>query len=259
MRVLGIDIGGSGIKGAVVNTRDGSFEQPRLRIKTPKKMNPELLSALIDEMLGHFNWDGPVGCGFPGVIRNGTIYTAVNLDPSLVGLNLAQSIVDLGADSCEVLNDADAAGLCECALGAGRDLPGVVLVLTIGTGIGSALFIDGKLVPNTELGHIEFCGRDAEKLISEQARKSRDLSWPEWTSLFESYLSHLRFILQPDRIILGGGGVKKPEKFMPLLKKTDDLALAAFGNRAGIIGAALRGLQAIKKPVKDRLVLPSSS
>ncbi len=242
MLALGIDIGGSGIKGAVVDTECGSLVSDRMRVPTPRDLSPEALAGILHNLFSDLDWKkGPVGIGFPGVIRGNTIFTAANLDKRLVGLNLEEVLDGLGSAPVRVLNDADAAGFAEMEFGAG--LPyrkqGTVLLLTVGTGIGTVMFVDGVLVPNLELGHVEFNGAEAEHLVSERTRKHEDLSWKRWAKRFSGYLEYLERLLNPDVIILGGGGVSKVGKFEKHLSIQTPWVMANNGNRAGIIGAAL--------------------
>lgn len=238
VNVLGIDIGGSGVKGAIVDTAKGELVSERERVKTPSKPTREVMTAVLKELIAAYKWSGPVGCGFPGVMFNNVVQTAVNLDPDLVGWDLGKAICDLGASSAGVVNDADAAAIGEIRYGSGGKIDGVVMMLTIGTGIGSALFIDGRLVPNTELGHIEFMGEDAETIVSERARKELDLSWGKWGKRLNDYLNYLEMLFNPSAFILGGGGVKKQEKFADMLKTQAPIHYATLGNLSGIIGAA---------------------
>ncbi len=241
---MGIDIGGSGIKGALVDTRTGELASERLRIPTPRAGGPKATVAVLCELIGRLDWHGPVGIGFPGVIRRNVIHTAANLDKAHIGLDLAAALAGCGAGPVRVLNDADAAGIAEMRLGAGRPhaRAGTVLLLTVGTGIGTAMFTDGVLVPNLELGHVEYRGHHAESYVSERARKQLDLSWKRWTLRFSGFLAYLEFLLQPDFIILGGGGLKRPDKIREHIAIATPWAFAEFGNRAGIIGAALAAL-----------------
>lgn len=238
---LGIDIGGSGIKGAVVDTQSGTLVSERVRIPTPQLADAASVTSIVREIVEQFGWSqGPVGIGFPGVIRHNVIHTAVNLHASLVGMNLESALKPLVGSMIRVLNDADAAGYAEMRFGEGRPYAasGTVLLLTVGTGIGTVLFSDGVLVPNLEMGHVEYRGIIAEHAVSERVRKEQDLSWKRWGRRFNGYLQYLEFLLQPDFIILGGGGVKRPEKFAEYLSLKTPWALAATGNRAGMIGAA---------------------
>jgi polyphosphate glucokinase len=242
MLAMGIDIGGSGIKGAIVDTAKGTLVSERIRIPTPEDAAAPVVIGILHDLLGQFEWaQGPVGIGFPGVIRHNVIHTAANLHGSLVGVNLADALKSSVSGPVRVLNDADAAGFAEMRFGEGQPYAkdGTVLLLTIGTGIGTVLFTNGVLYPNTEFGHIQFKGSEAEHYVSERVRKAEDLSWKRWSKRFNDFLQYMEFLLQPDFIILGGGGVKKAEKFTPHLNIRTPWALARSGNRAGIIGAAL--------------------
>lgn len=240
MKALGIDIGGSGIKGAPVDTNKGRLTEERLRIPTPDPSAPEPVAETVRQIVDHFSWTGPVGVTFPGVVRDGVIRTAANVDRSWIGVKAS----GLFGDGVAVLNDADAAGIAEMAFGAGRGEHGVVIMLTFGTGIGSALFVDGRLVPNTEFGHIEIRGKDAEKRASAQAREVHDLSWGTWAGRVEEYLEHLRNLLSPSLIIIGGGVSKKSEKFLPSIDLGDTRVVpATLHNEAGIIGAAMAAVE----------------
>lgn len=240
MDVLGIDIGGSGIKGAVVDTSNGEFKTERIRFETPESSTPEILGQMIADIARESKWRGPIGCGFPGVIRSNIVCTAANLDKSWMGINLASLIKKRTGCTATVLNDADAAGLAEVEFGAGQGKKGLIFVITIGTGIGTAIFHNGLLLPNTELGHlILHKDKEAEDLISERARASKGLSWKQWARRVNRYLVYLENLFWPELFILGGGGAKKPEKFLPHLETRTPISLAKFGNKAGIIGAAL--------------------
>lgn len=241
MLALGIDIGGSGIKGAVVDTDTGEFASERIRIPTPDHSEAQVVLPIVQELIEAFEWSrGPMGIGFPGVIHQQVIHTAANLHQSLIGLNLAELFGKSVTGPIRVLNDADAAGFAEMGYGAGKPYSssGTVLLVTVGTGIGTVLFSDGVLVPNLEFGHLEFHGQNAESLVSEAARKALQLSWKKWGRLLNAYLQHLEFLTQPDFLILGGGGVKKEEKFVEYIDLKTPWTFAKSGNRAGIIGAA---------------------
>jgi polyphosphate glucokinase len=238
-KVLGIDIGGSGVKGAPVNTDDGLMLESRYRIPTPVPATPQNVAPLIAEISKHFNWEGPIGCGFPGVMQNGVAKTAANLDDSWIETNINKLFKKATGLPVFVINDADAAGLAEMKFGAGVDANGVVLLCTIGTGIGTVLFVDGTLVPNTEFGHIELMGMDAEKYAADAARKAEDLSWEEWAKRFDKYLVSLEKLVNPDLIILGGGASKKGDRFLPLLTVKARVLPAELLNNAGLVGAAL--------------------
>ncbi|MBP2707001.1 ROK family protein [Microbispora sp. RL4-1S] len=236
MEALGIDIGGSGVKGATVNTETGDLTGERVRIPTPQPSTPETVAATVREIVEHFSWSGPVGVTFPGVVLDGVIRTAANVDRSWIGVKAT----DLFGEGVAVLNDADAAGVAEVAFGAGRGRSGVVLVLTFGTGIGSALFLDGRLVPNTEFGHIEIRGKEAEHRASDRAREEHDLDWEEWAGRVEEYLVRMRDLLSPSLIVVGGGVSKKSEKFLPLIDLGGTPVVPAeLRNLAGIVGAAM--------------------
>ncbi|MEW9533441.1 polyphosphate--glucose phosphotransferase [Microbispora sp. NPDC049125] len=236
MEVLGIDIGGSGIKGATVDTSTGELTRERLRVPTPQPSAPAPMALAVRQIVEHFSWTGPVGVTFPGVVLDGVIKTAANVDRSWIGVKGA----DLFGEGVAVLNDADAAGLAEVAFGAGRDRSGVVLMLTFGTGIGSALFVDGRLVPNTEFGHIEIRGKEAEHRASDHVREKDDLGWHEWAERVQEYLTHMRDLLSPTLIIIGGGVSKKADKFLPHVDLGDTPVVPAeLLNQAGIVGAAM--------------------
>jgi polyphosphate glucokinase len=238
---LGIDIGGTGIKGAPVDLGAGTLMAERYRLDTPHPAKPGAVAKVVGEVARHFDWSGPVGVTFPGVILDGVIHTAANMDPAWVGQNGAEIFApELGSGSAPVLiNDADAAGLAEVTHGAGRERNGVALMLTFGTGIGSALFLDGRLLPNTELGHLEIRGKDAEHRASAKVREDKDLSWHEWAERVQEYLEHVEALLAPDLMIIGGGISKHAEKFLPLLSLRAHVVAAEMANNAGIIGAAL--------------------
>ncbi|MBX6384648.1 MAG: ROK family protein [Microbispora sp.] len=245
MEVLGIDIGGSGIKGATVDTVAGVLTRERLRVPTPRPAVPGAVARAVREIAEHFSWTGPMGVAFPGVVRDGIVGTAANMDPSWIGVRGAE----LFGGQAVVLNDADAAGLAEMTFGAGRDRRGVVLVLTFGTGIGSALFVDGVLVPNTEFGHIEIRGKDAERRASDRVREEKDLSWKKWARRVEEYLGRMRDLLSPSLIVIGGGVSKKVDRFLPYVDLGDTPVVpAALRNEAGIIGAAMAAAGAVRVP-----------
>ncbi|MCK2217638.1 ROK family protein [Actinomadura sp. ATCC 31491] len=234
MNVLGIDIGGSGIKGAPVDTEAGKLIDERLRIPTPEPSGPEAVAAAVAEIQRHFGWNGPVGVTFPGVVMDGVVRTAANVDRSWIGVDAAALF-----GGATVLNDADAAGVAEMEFGHGRDERGTVLMLTFGTGIGSALFRAGELVPNTELGHLELHGKDAEHRASARAREEHDLSWEKWAERVQEYLEHVEMLFSPSLIVIGGGASKKADKFLPHITLRTPVVPAGLQNEAGIIGAAL--------------------
>ena len=242
MNVFGIDVGGSGIKGAPVDTETGQLVAERVRIKTPKPATPEAIVATSVEVVRRSGWNGPVGCGFPAVVKAGVVRTAANIDERAIGFDMQGRLEqDLGAP-VRVINDGDAAGLAEMRWGAGLAVEGVVLMLTLGTGIGTSLFVEGRLVPNTELGHIEMRGKDAEHRASDSARKRDDLSWKEYAKRLDEYLHKVEDLLWPDLIVVGGGLSKKSEKFFPHLTARTKIVPAEMLNEAGIAGAALAGI-----------------
>lgn len=242
MNVYGIDVGGSGIKGAPVDTRSGELLTERVRVKTPRPATPEAIVRTAVEVVGQSGWDGPVGCGFPAVVKDGIVHTAANIDDSAIGFDLGGALrSELGA-AVGVVNDADAAGLAEMRWGAGRGVGGVVLMLTLGTGIGTSLFVGGRLVPNTELGHIEIRGQDAEHRAADGARKREDLNWKQYAGRLDEYLHKIEDLLWPDLIVVGGGISKKAEKFFPHLTARTEIVTAKMRNEAGIAGAALAGI-----------------
>lgn len=238
-KILGIDIGGSGIKGAPINTKNGKILESRYRIDTPEASNPKAVALVVSRIVKHFKWKGPVGCGFPGVIQNGYSRTAANVDKLWIDTNINKLLSVATGLPVYAINDADAAGLAEMKFGAGRNQKGVVLLLTIGTGIGTVLFSNGKLVPNLEMGHIELHGMDAEKHCSDAVRKNLDLTWEEWGKRFNDYLRTMEALLWPDLIILGGGASKKTDKFIQYLKVRAKIVPAELLNEAGLVGAAL--------------------
>jgi polyphosphate glucokinase len=239
MQVLGIDIGGSGIKGAVVDLKTGELVTERHRIDTPQPATPEAIANTVNELAKHFKWKGDIGCGFPAVILHGVTKTAANVDETWINIDAQKLFSEATGCKVSIINDADAAGLAEIKFGIGKDRKGVVLLLTIGTGIGSALFMDGNLVPNTEYGHFYYKDIAAEKYCSDSARKKYELDWETWAKRFNHYLKHLERTINPDLFILGGGISKKQDKFLSYLNIATELKIAELENNAGIIGAAL--------------------
>jgi polyphosphate glucokinase len=238
--LLGIDIGGTGVKAAPVDTAAGTLLAARQRLDTPRPATPDAVAEVVAQLVKGFGWTGKAGVTFPGVVVGGVIRTAANLDHGWIGLDAAKALGAASGLDLTVLNDADAAGVAEMKFGAGKGQPGTVLLLTLGTGIGSALFSDGVLVPNTEFGHIEIRGKDAEKRASEQARAARDLSWGDWAGRVDEYLEHMEALLSPSLIIIGGGISKKSDKFLPRLSGLRAKVVpAAMLNDAGIVGAAM--------------------
>jgi polyphosphate glucokinase len=237
---FGIDIGGTGVKAAAVDITTGELTTERVRVLTPQPATPDSVVPVIVSLVRNASYEGPVGCAFPAVIKNGVACTAANIDPSWIGTSVADAVSrQIGNAAVTVLNDADAAGVAEMRFGAGRDVPGVVVMLTVGTGIGSAVFLDGKLVPNTELGHLEVDGHDGESRASETAREEHEWSHKQWAKHFNRYLEVLENLLWPDLVIIGGGVSKAPDKIMPLLESRATIVPATLANTAGIVGAAL--------------------
>jgi polyphosphate glucokinase len=240
MQALGIDIGGTGIKAAPVDVAAGKLLADRQKIPTPQPAKPDAVADVVHQLSTAFSWSGPVGITFPGVVTDGEIRTAANLDPDWIGVSARDLLGKAAGNPVKVLNDADAAGVAEMTFGAGVGVRGTVLMLTFGTGIGSALFIDGILVPNTEFGHIEIHGKDAEKRASEHARELHDLSWGKWAGRVEDYMQHMEALMSPDLFIIGGGISKQSDKFVPLLKGIRaKIVPAGMLNDAGIVGAAM--------------------
>ncbi len=239
MDVLGIDVGGTGTKGAVVDTGSGELLTERHRLLTPKPAMPNKVIKTISEIVEHFSWQGPLGCGFPAAVRHGVACTAANISEKWIGYNVEEGLEQATHCEATVINDADAAGLAEMHFGAGRDHEGVVLLITVGTGIGTALFVAGRLVPNLELGHIEIRGQDAETRAAEIVRKREKLSWKKWGKHLDEYLNTMERLVWPDLIIIGGGASKKHEKFFPFLTVQTPVVPAEMLNEAGIVGAAL--------------------
>ena len=248
MKALGIDIGGTGIKGAPVDTRTGALLAERFRLPTPQPATPEAMTQTVAQIVSHFDWQGPVGAGFPAIIQQGVARSAANIDPSWIGRDVRDMFQQACGCPVTALNDADAAGTAEVHFGAGRGLAGVVLVLTLGTGIGSALFTNGHLVPNTEFGHIEIGGKVAETRTADSAREREELSWKKWARRLDRYLDRLEFYLSPELIIVGGGVSRKHDKFLPLLTIDTEIVPAKLRNEAGIVGAAAAAAVAAGNP-----------
>jgi polyphosphate glucokinase len=237
---FGVDVGGSGIKGARVDLAAGEFAADRVRIPTPQPATPEAVVDVVAEVLEQADApDGPFGLTLPAVVMHGVARTAANIDDAWIGTDVAALVHERTARRAVVVNDADAAGLAEARFGAAHGCPGTVLVLTVGTGIGSALVVDGHLVPNTELGHLELDGAVAEHRASDAARDREDLSWPDWAERLQRYLVHVDRLLWPDLVVVGGGVSKKADKWLPLLDVRPEVRPAELRNDAGIVGAAL--------------------
>ncbi len=248
MEILGIDIGGTGIKGAPVDTERGALLAERYRIPTPQPARPDAVSDVVAEVAKYFEWSGPVGCTFPAVIKNGVAYSAANVDKTWIGADAEMLLQRKTGCRLLLLNDADAAGIAEMRFGAGKGHMGVVIMVTLGTGIGSALFFEGRLLPNAELGHIEIRGKDAERRASDHAREVKDLSWDKWAKYVDEYLDRLEALFSPDLFIIGGGVSKKHEKFVPMLNTRAQIVTAQLLNEAGIVGAALAAQGMVAKP-----------
>jgi polyphosphate glucokinase len=244
MNILGIDIGGTGIKGAVVDTRTGALCTDRIRLLTPVPATPEAVAETVAQLVTQFNWQGPIGCGVPAAVRDGVALTAANISKRWIGCNVRDLLQQATGCAVTVLNDADAAGYAEMDFGAGKDRTGTVLVCTFGTGIGTALFSNGQLVPNTEFGHLEIRGKEAEQWASGLVREKRALSWKRWSKRVNVYLAHMEAYIWPDLIIVGGGVSRKHDKFLPLLELKSEVVPAQMRNEAGIIGAALAAMHA---------------
>jgi polyphosphate glucokinase len=236
---FGVDIGGSGIKGCTVDLGTGELVGERVRIDTPQPSTPDAVYEVVSRVVGEFGWTGPIGVTFPGVMKSGVAHTAANVDKSWIGTDVDAGLEAVIPGAVHTLNDADAAGMAEMRYGAGRDRKGVVLMLTFGTGIGSALFVDGTLVPNTEFGHIQVDGEDGERRASAAAREREDLSYPVWAQRVDRFLDVLEGSVWPDLIIVGGGVSKKADKWVPLLSTRTPVVPAQLRNDAGIVGAAL--------------------
>jgi len=236
---FGVDIGGSGIKGAPVDLRKGKLAEERFRVPTPQPATPEAVAAVVREVLDHFDWHGAFGCTFPAVVQHGMVRTAANVDAAWIGTDAHKLLAKVTGRRPLVVNDADAAGLAEVHFGAAKDRDGVVLVSTLGTGIGSALVVDGRLVPNTELGHLEIDGHDAESRAADSARERENLSWADWAARLTRYFQHLENLFWPDLIVVGGGVSKKAENWLSLVDVRSEIVPAKLLNDAGIVGAAV--------------------
>jgi polyphosphate glucokinase len=248
MEVLGIDIGGSGIKGAPVNIETGELTADRIRFPTPSPSKPMEVAKVVKDILDHFEWNGPVGCGFPTVIANGKAKGYSNMDPEWSGVQIDELFRKVTGRKFKVINDADAAGLAEMKFGAGQGRMGLVFVLTLGTGIGSGVFFNGELLPNFELGRLLYTnGKPIEYYASDAARVRKELSYKKWGKRIDIFLHHIVRLFSPDIIILGGGGSKKFHKFEDILSVDVPIIVAETRNEAGIIGAAMAGVELLKK------------
>jgi polyphosphate glucokinase len=243
--ILGIDVGGSGIKGALVNTETGELLSDRRRIETPQPASPEAIIAVISQIVEEFEYKGPIGVGFPAIVLDGVVRSAANVDEGWVGFPGQERMAERTGCPVVLLNDADAAGTAEMRFGAGRNQRGVVMLLTLGTGIGSALFVHGRLVPNTELGHVYLRNMkiDAEDYAADRVREEQALSWKAWAARLNKLLIYLEGLFSPNLFILGGGVSKKHDKFIPRLKVQASVVPAKLRNEAGIVGAAMAAFE----------------
>lgn len=239
MNILGIDVGGSGIKGAPVDTKAGKLLAERLRIKTPDKAEPHPIGDVVAQIARSFSWKGRIGIGFPAPIKSGVALMAANVSDKWVGVNADSLFTKMTGCDCTMINDADAAGLAEMAFGAGRGQTGTVIMITLGTGIGCAIFNHGRLLPNTELGHVQVDGKEAEARASDAARQRHDLSWKKYAKRLDLYLKAMEKLFWPDLFIIGGGVSKEHDKFLPLLTVDVTVVPAQLLNEAGIVGAAM--------------------
>jgi len=237
---FGIDIGGSGIKGAPVSLKDGEFAADRLRIPTPSPSTPDAVAETVAKVVDSFKLakDVPIGVTFPAVILHGVAQSAANVDKSWIGTDVEKAVHNATGRKVLAVNDADAAGYAEVQYGAAKGVDGVVLVVTLGTGIGSALIVDGHLVPNTELGHLEIDGYDAESRAAESVRDREDLDWAQWAERLQRYFTVVENLFWPDLIVVGGGVSKHHATFLPLLDIRTRIIPAELRNAAGIVGAA---------------------
>jgi polyphosphate glucokinase len=236
---FGIDIGGTGMKAAPVDLETGQLSAGRFRIDTPQPATPKALAEVVRQLVDHHDWEGPVGVCMPSVVTRGVVRSAANIDKSWIDVDADELFTSEIGAPVSVLNDADAAGVAEMTWGSGRGRSGVVLCLTFGTGIGSGLFVDGVLVPNTELGHLELDGPDIEKRAAASARDREGLSWQQWGDRVDHYLRHIVMLFSPELIIVGGGASKKPDKWMHRIDPGCEVVVATMANNAGIAGAAL--------------------
>jgi polyphosphate glucokinase len=238
--MFGVDIGGSGIKGAPVDMERGELAAERYKVLTPRPSTPQAVVECVGQVIEHFGWAGPMGVTFPGVVTGGITRTAANVDKGWIGLDAEKLLADRTGAPVTLINDADAAGIAEMALGAGRGRSGTVIMLTFGTGIGSAVFAGGRLVPNTELGHLELHGHEAEEKASSKAKEDEDLNWEQWAHRVSRYLAHVEMLFSPELFVIGGGVSRKAPKFLPFIEGIKaEIVPAALRNDAGIVGAAM--------------------
>lgn len=239
MKILGIDIGGTGIKGAIVDTKEGKLITECHRIATPQPATPKAVIETVEEIVAEFDWHGPIGCGFPAAVKHEIVKTAANIDKSWIGMNAAAKIEKDTGCPTHLVNDVDAAGFAEMKFGAGKDNKGTVIMVAVGTGIGTAIFIEGQLLPNTELGHLYLHNIEAEHYAANSIREKEGLNWEQWGKRLNEYMKHLELLFWPDLIILGGGTSKKFDLFEEYFNLDSRIVPAENKNNAGIIGAAL--------------------
>ncbi|MBI5877851.1 MAG: ROK family protein [Chloroflexi bacterium] len=242
MRTLGIDIGGSGIKGAIVETHSGKLIAERYRLPTPQPSKPKAVARTVAEIVAHFEWRGPIGCTFPAIVHHGVILSAANVHKAWIGADCRRVLREAIKQPVTVTNDADAAGVAEMKFGAGKGKHGLVIMITLGTGIGGAIFYNGVLVPNAELGHLQIRGVDAEARAAARVRTEENLSWKRYARRLNEYLSYVEFLFTPDLFIIGGGISADHRKFLPLLSLRTKVVPARLRNDAGIIGAGMMAL-----------------
>ncbi len=261
-KALGVDIGGSGVKGAPIHLKRGELVTERYRVETPRPATPKAVANAVAEIVRFFDWKGPIGCTIPGLVRDGVVEVASNLDAGWAGTHAARLISERTGCKVAVVNDADAAGLAEMKYGAGKGRKGVSIVLTFGTGIGSALFLDGRLVPNTELGHLQLGGQLAEDIAAHSVRESNELEWEVWArGHVQEVIDHVEFLFSPDLLIIGGG-VSRPDRwaeFGHLLLTRAELQPAALGNNAGIVGAGIVARATIPRKRKKKKARSAST
>ncbi len=250
-QLIGVDVGGSGIKAATVDMSSG-VASGRVRVETPQPATPDAVSTVIAELVGRFETTGPLGCTMPAVVHEGVLQTAAHIDASWIGIDASALFARATARPCTVLNDADAAGVAEARYGAARDHGGLVIVVTVGTGVGTAVLNDGVLVPNSELGHVLVGSRVADEWASDATRMSKNLTWKRWTQRFDRYLTHLHELLWPDLIVVGGGIVKHRDRFLGRLEPGCEVRAAELGNLAGIVGAAVTAHERVLLVATDR-------
>jgi polyphosphate glucokinase len=242
---FGIDIGGSGIKGAVVEVASGRLTTDRTRVPTPQPATPDAVARVVAQLVRDADWHGKIGATFPAIIKHGVAHSAANVDHAWVGTDADKLFTDAvgGGSEVTVLNDADAAGIAEARFGAAKGVSGVVIMLTFGTGIGSALLMNGVLVPNTELGHLELDGHDAETRAAASVRDEHGMSYKKWAHRVNLYMQHVERLFTPDLFVVGGGVSKNADKWVPFLELNTPVKPAQLLNDAGIVGAAIAALE----------------